>query len=95
MLRKACFEFERFWIDEGNWKPEDDKEFMRCMNDPDELQWLVTELDFGRVKPAEKIKMRVYQNLRKKQREKINVKPGVRISSVVYSICENTVDEYT
>lgn len=84
VLRKACFEFERFWIDEGNWKPEDDKEFMRCMNDPDELQWLVNELDSGRVKPVEKMKMRVYQNLTKKQREKINVKPGDKENTRFY-----------
>lgn len=49
-LRKACFEYERFWADQDDWNPEDDEEFNECMNDPDELQWLVTELDFGRVK---------------------------------------------
>ncbi len=50
VLRKACFEFERFWMEGENWKLEDDKQFMDYMNDPDELQWLVTDLDFGRVK---------------------------------------------
>lgn len=60
-LRKACFEYERFWIDEENWNLEDDKEFNECMNDPDELQWLVTELDFGRVKPVEEKNRRFYE----------------------------------
>jgi len=61
VLRKACFEFERFWIEDDNWKLEDDKEFLDCMNDPDELQWLVTELDFGRVKPVEEKNTRFYE----------------------------------
>lgn len=61
VLRKACFEFERFWIEDDNWKLEEDKEFLDCMNDPDELQWLVTELDFGRVKPVEEKNTRFYE----------------------------------
>lgn len=59
-LRKACYEFERFWQDDG-WKPEDDKEFMDYMNDPDELQWLVTDLDFGRIKDVDGKLIRYYE----------------------------------
>lgn len=60
-LRKACFEYERFWIDEEDWNLEDDEEFNEYMNDPDELQWLVTELDFGRVKPVDGKNTRFYE----------------------------------
>jgi len=60
-LRKACFEYERFWIDEEDWNLEDDEEFNECMNDPDELQWLVTDLDFGRVKPVNGKDTRFYE----------------------------------
>lgn len=61
-LIKACFEYERFWMDDAeDWNLEDDEEFNDCMNDPDELQWLVTELDFGRVKPVDGKNTRFYE----------------------------------
>jgi hypothetical protein len=47
-LRKACFEYERFWIDEEDWNPEEDEDFNEYMNDPEELWWFVNELDHGR-----------------------------------------------
>ncbi|MBX3616830.1 hypothetical protein [Nitrosomonas sp.] len=47
-LKKACFEYERFWIDEEDWNLEEDEEFNEYMNDPEELWWLVNELDHGR-----------------------------------------------
>lgn len=60
-LRKACFEYERFWIDQDDWKLEDDEDFNECMNDPDELQWLVTELDFGRTQSVNGKNIRFYE----------------------------------
>jgi hypothetical protein len=60
-LRKACFEYERFWIDEEDWSLEEDEEFNEYMNDPEELQWLVTELDFGRIKPVKGKNRRFYE----------------------------------
>lgn len=47
-LRKACIEFERF-SQPDDWCPEDDVEFMECMNDWRELWWLVNDLENGRV----------------------------------------------
>jgi len=49
-LKKACFEYERFWADQDDWNPEEDEELNEYMNGPDELQWLVEYLDYGRVK---------------------------------------------
>lgn len=46
-LRKVCGEYERYWIDHEDWRPEDDDGFMEAMNDPDELQWRVTEIDMN------------------------------------------------
>ncbi|NBQ68919.1 MAG: hypothetical protein EBU46_08840 [Nitrosomonadaceae bacterium] len=60
-LRKACFEYERFWIDEEDWNLEEDEEFNEYMNDPEELQWLVTDLDFGRTKPVKGKNTRFYE----------------------------------
>jgi len=61
VLRKACFEYERFWIDEDDWNLEEDEDFYECMNDPDELQWLVVDLDFGRIKPIDGKNTRFYE----------------------------------
>lgn len=60
-LRKACFEYERFWIDGEDWNLEEDEEFNEYMNDPEELQWLVTDLDFGRIKPVKGKNTRFYE----------------------------------
>ncbi|GJL76087.1 MAG: hypothetical protein NMNS02_21930 [Nitrosomonas sp.] len=60
ILRKACGEYERYWNDDKNWKMEDDEEFMNTMNDSDELQWLVTDLDFGRDKSVKGKNTRFY-----------------------------------
>ena len=53
-LRKACYEFERYWAENPQWKPEEDERFMIMMNDPDELRYLVTDLDSGRIRVVEK-----------------------------------------
>ncbi len=60
-LRRACFEYERFWIDEEAWNLEEDETFNECMNDPDELRCLVTSLDFGRIKPVKGKNTRFYE----------------------------------
>lgn len=60
VLRAACIEFERFWQDD-EWKHEDDREFNDWMNEPDELQWLVSYLDSGRVKPVDGKNQRFYE----------------------------------
>lgn len=61
VLKKACFEFEWFWRDDDDSELEEDKDFMDCMNDPDELQWLVTDLDHGRSKPVEEKNIIFYE----------------------------------
>lgn len=60
-LKKACFEYERFWIDQADWNPEKDESFDACLSDPDELRSLVIDLDFGRVKPVKGKNIRFHE----------------------------------